>query len=1165
MTQTNSNFKHSNFSFLQEHNPIFFQLAHGAELAFTSDPNTTLVKLRQLGEAIAQEVAINCGIMFDSLTSQVDLIYKISHELSVDKEIITLFHTLRKEGNKAVHQFKTLHRDAIDGLRLAHSLSIWFHQSFGKESEKFSPLPFSIPSDPSSSLTELQAEIAKLRSELEERKEDAASNKQLANLLLKEKKEFESVKKQMEKDKKELIDDSSIVQQQKAFEERITKLQEELKKKDDAIIAAFKKQRKKVKQHVTLSEELTRIIIDQQLRDAGWEVNSTALTWKNGTRPVKNKNLAISEWPTQFNGQAGRADYVLFAGLTPIGIVEAKKKNKNVSGALTQAERYAKGLQITAPLKHACWIEGSSDLWKDHTGAAYNVPFIYSCNGRPYIKQCAELSGTWFRDVRKQSNTSHSLQSFHSPDGLIDKLKRSKEKAEQALKQEGFSYLKLRDYQEKAIQKVEEALENGQKECLLAMATGTGKTRTIMGLMYRMLKTERFNRILFLVDRNALGKQALDVFAEVPIEQNLSLSKTYNIASLGDMAVEAETRVQVATVQAMVQRIFASDTSPSIDQYDCIIVDEAHRGYTLDQEMTDGELANRDAAQYLSAYRRVLEYFDAVKIGLTATPARHTTQIFGLPVYTYTYREAVAEDWLIDHEPPIRYTTVLSENNIHFEKGEKVEVVNTYSGDQELTTLEDELEFSVESFNRRVINEDFNRVICEELVKELVPDGREKTMIFCATDLHADSVKRLLDEAFKELYEDEYNEKAVQKITGKSDKVDDLIKQFKNEKYPSIAITVDLLTTGIDVPSVCNLVFMRRVKSRILYEQMLGRATRRCDEIGKTVFRIYDPVDIYAALQDVSTMKPLVKNPQITLEQLFEELTTPEKLEKALKTNGEKEETTHADDILKQLSQKIMRVLRKAASKADENENIKEKLKNLEQLWGVKPEKLHLYLQEIGPKETAAFLKKHHTLLNQLVDIKHAVGTDHFPIISEHEDELLERTQTFGENQKPEDYLDSFKDFITQNINQNAALAAVVNRPRDLTREQLKEVKLLLDQSKFPEASLDSAWRAKKNHEIAASIIGYIRQAAIGEALIPFEQRLQTAMDQIYTSHPWNQAQKRWLKRLQEQIKLEVVIDKNFVHNLAKRDGGFKKLDKIFDKKLESVLDQLKDLIWQAS
>ena len=184
-----------------------------------------------------------------------------------------------------------------------------------------------------------------------------------------------------------------------------------------------------------------------------------------------------------------------------------------------------------------------------------------------------------------------------------------------------------------------------------------------------------------------------------------------------------------------------------------------------------------------------------------------------------------------DHEPPIRYETLLTKKGIHFDKGATVTAVDTRTGQVDSAELEDELNFDVEQFNRRVINENFNRVICEQLAQELDPFSDEKTMIFCATDMHADMVKRLLDKAFQDFYGDSYNPAATLKITGRTDKVGQQIRNYKNERYPNIAITVDLLTTGIDVPRICNLVFMRRVKSRILYEQMLGRATRRCDDI----------------------------------------------------------------------------------------------------------------------------------------------------------------------------------------------------------------------------------------------------------------------------------------------------------------------------------------------
>ena len=1164
----------TNFDFLKEHDPLFVELAASAERAFASDPNTTLIKLRQFAEAIAQHLAARSGVEFDKQTSQADLLYRLNRELRFEPVVRELFHTLRIEGNKATHQFRTQHREAMDGLKIARALAIWFHRAFGKVGSSFKPGAFVPPKDPSAHQRQLQVEIEKLKHDLQEANVNLDSSQQLNDLIAKEKEEYEALALAMDEESRALArqaqqHEAALEKQQKEYEKTIQALRQQLQEQDEKAASSQMEyvatQTQAAGKTIVLDEALTRVLIDNQLQEEGWEADSEELTYQKGARPEKGHNRAIAEWPTTYQGKKGRADYVLFAGLTPIAVVEAKKENTNVAGKIRQAERYSKGFQIAAPLVPAFELAGRTIAWPDDNDAHYNVPFVYSCNGRPYVPQLAEQCGTWFRDVRSPSNTKRALEKFHTPEGLIDLLKRSKEKAEQALKAEPFGYLKLRDYQEKAIHAVEDTLEKDSRRALLAMATGTGKTRTIIGLMYRFLKAERFKRILFLVDRNALGQQAIDAFNEAPLEQNQTLSKIYNVAELGDMAAEAETRVQVATVQAMVKRVFMNDTPPPVDAYDCIIIDEAHRGYTLDQEMTEGELATRDVSQYLSSYRRVLDYFDAVKVGLTATPAKHTSEIFGKPVYTYSYREAVADDWLIDHEPPIRYETLLTQQGIKFDKGAKVSAINTRSGAVEIAELEDDVSFEVDTFNKRVINENFNRVICEQLAKELDPFDDEKTMIFCATDRHADMVKRLLDDAFKATYNGAYNQAAVAKITGQSDKVSQLISQYKNERYPNIAITVDLLTTGIDVPKICNLVFLRRVRSRILYEQMIGRATRRCDEIGKTVFRIYDPVDIYAALDDVNTMKPLVKDPNITLEQLVNELANPDTLEQGLNAPGEQQDESHADVVLSQLSQKLMQVLRKAGQKADTNPQVKTKLNELEQLWGVEPKTLHKYLHDLGPKQAAAFLQQHGGLVDQLAEVKVLLGSERMPLISEHEDELKDRTQSYGKYQRPEDYLDSFTTFVQHQLNESAALAVVVNKPRDLTREQLKEVRLLLDSNGYTEARLQSAVRNQTNKDIAASIVGHIRRAALGEALKPFEQRVAEALDRIYALHSWTPKQLKWLERLGTQLVHEVIIDRDFVNQRFGEQGGVKALDKVLENQLDTVLDELGEAIWPPS
>ena len=179
----------SNFYFLKAHDPILLELAQGAERAFTSDPNTTLVKLRQLSEALAQDIAMRCGIAAQSQTTQAELLYLIGRELSLDPIVMNLFHGLRKAGNNAVHQFKTRHKEALAGLKVARDLTVWYHRFFGKGSEQFTPEPFIVPDDPSVELRQLQEQIARLKDELTSASSQLDQNQELAELLAREKKD----------------------------------------------------------------------------------------------------------------------------------------------------------------------------------------------------------------------------------------------------------------------------------------------------------------------------------------------------------------------------------------------------------------------------------------------------------------------------------------------------------------------------------------------------------------------------------------------------------------------------------------------------------------------------------------------------------------------------------------------------------------------------------------------------------------------------------------------------------------------------------------------------------------------------------------------------------------------------------------------------------------
>ena len=229
---------------------------------------------------------------------------------------------------------------------------------------------------------------------------------------------------------------------------------------------------------------------------------------------MRGRNLAIAEWPTA----NGPADYVLFVGLTPVAVVEAKRRRRDVAGAIEQARRYSRGYTVAAEQ------QSPGGPW-----GAYNVPFLFATNGRPFLRQIAEKSGIWFCDARQDTNHPRALEAWYTPDGLSQLLQQDSAAADARLAAEPTNYLPLRDYQAQAIRTIERCIAEGQRELLVAMATGTGKTITCIGLAYRLIKAKRFRRILFLVDRNTLGEQAIDKLQEVRLENLQTFPDIYDV------------------------------------------------------------------------------------------------------------------------------------------------------------------------------------------------------------------------------------------------------------------------------------------------------------------------------------------------------------------------------------------------------------------------------------------------------------------------------------------------------------------------------------------------------------------------------------------------------------------------------------------------------------
>jgi type I restriction enzyme R subunit len=1114
----------SNFAHLAVLDAQLQRLGLLAERYFADDPNTCLIKLRQLAEVLAQLAAERVG-GFLAAESQFDRLRRLEDQGLLPREIAQVFHEVRRVGNAATHEVSPDpggdHGKALGVLKLTWQLGVWFHRTFREPA--FRPGPFLPPRRPLDESDELRTELDRLRALWDA---DRAGQRELAERL-----EATALELQQAKDDQALWEQMAAEAEtaRRALEQRLEARQAASSPPPKQAVAELVAAAQDAAKKLEIDERATRQRIDELLRQAGWEADSERRTHARGARPEKGRDQAIAEWPTE----TGPADYVLFLGLRPVAAIEAKRRNVDVAGKLPQAQRYARGfLPAEGP---ATWGE-------------YRLPFAFSTNGRPYLPQLATQSGIWFRDLRRPQNLARALDGWPTPEGLDILLQRDEQVADEALETTPCEFaFPLRDYQEAAIRAVEQGIAGGRRELLVAMATGTGKTKMCIALLYRLLGAQRFRRVLFLVDREFLGEQAEGAFQSTLMRELTTFADTYGVEALVPGMPESGTAVHIATVQSMVQRVFSrreDQLPPAVDTYDCIVVDECHRGYLLDREMSDAELEFRDFDDYLSKYRRVLEAFDAVKIGLTATPALHTTEIFGPPIFTYGYRDAVIDGWLVDHEPPIQIRTELSEGGIVWEPGAEIELYDLGRQQIELFQTPDEVRFDVEHFNRRVVTEAFNRVVCEQLAEELDPSSKEKTLVFCALDRHADLVVALLKDAFAKRW-GAVEDDAVMKITGKADQPRALVRRFKNELLPNVAVTVDLLTTGVDVEEICNLVFLRRVGSRILFDQMLGRATRPCDEIGKSAFRIFDAVGLYAHLGQLTEMRPVAVDPRIPFAQLIRELLSVDS-------------DTARNEVREQLLARLERRRREWGGAEAERFEADCGLSLAELVREVRTRPLDDLLVWLGQRQELG------VRLDQAAEPR--LGK---LFISHHEDQLVAVERGYGLGTKPEDFLAAFTDFIRTHRNEIPALLTVVTRPRSLTRKALRDLARELDKAGFSEIALETAWRQATNQELAARIVGFVRQAALGDPLLPYAERVDRALRKILAEKPWTAPQRSWLLKIAAQTKANGIVDRDAIDDpdqlFRSEGGGFKRLDTLFGGELDLLLERFNDAIWTAA
>ena len=586
-------------------------------------------------------------------------------------------------------------------------------------------------------------------------------------------------------------------------------------------------------------EQRARRNIDNMLEATGWHVQNHA-----GYDTSAAFGVAVREYPLRRNQ---RADYLLFINGTAVGVIEAKPEGTTLSGALQQAERYRASLPNNLPR-----LPG--------------LPFSYASTGIE----------TYFRDIRDPDSRSRKVFTFHTPDSLLDqgnKLTTLRENLKNNLST--LEKDELRDCQFEAITNLEESLKNGNPRALIQMTMGSGKTYAAVSSVYRLIKFARVKRVLFLVDRRNLGRQALREFqAYTTPDDGRKLTDLYNVQHLSSNIIDETSAVCITTIQRLYSMLkgdpdYESDDEESsafeketegitpqsviynrnipIDTFDLIIVDECHRSI-------------------YGKWRHVLEYFDAFIIGLTATPYGQTRNFFNQNLVSEYRHEKAVEDGVNVGYYVYRIETEITQRGSTLEAGSYVARRDRGNRRINWEELDADVEYTETQLDRDVVAVDQIRTVIQtfkdKLFTELFPYRHivPKTLIFAKDDSHAEDIVHIVRDVFAK------GDEFCQKITYQSDKPEELIAKFRNDPIFRIAVSVDMISTGTDIKPLECLVFMRAVRSSGYFEQMIGRGVRVInsddlqavtgDATAKTHFIIVDAVGVCESVRTDSQSLP---------------------------------------------------------------------------------------------------------------------------------------------------------------------------------------------------------------------------------------------------------------------------------------------------------------------
>lgn len=929
-------------------------------------------------------------------------------------------------------------------------------------------------------------------------------------------------------------------------------------------------------------EAQTRIEIDAKLEAAGWVIQDLKRINLHASLGVAVREVTVSK---------GRADYLLFIAGKLCGSLEAKREGATLGGIGEQ---------------NADYVTSETGVFQRWVPVGEPLPFQYEATNIE-IRFC---------DNRDPKPRSRHIFHFHKPETLKERLEAGSSFRARLQNLPELNAKGLRECQIDAITGIEKSLKNNNQRALLQMATGAGKTFTACTQVYRLAKFAQAKRVLFLVDRGNLGRQALKEFQQYSTpDDGRKFTELYNAQLLGTAGIADGTKVVISTIQRMYSQLTGNELDDEIEEHSSYEVGYDANNQTQQKEVVynpripietfDIIIIDECHRSIYNLWSQVLDYFDAFLIGLTATPTKKTVGFFNQNVVSeYTHEDAVIDRVNVGYDI-YRIKTEKSEQGGLLEAGTNVEIRDRLTKKKRWQVLDEDEAYDKKKLDRSVIAPNQIRTVIQTFKDRCLPecfpertwlgegDDRRiqwvpKTLFFAKDDDHADRIVDAIRDIFSE--DNAFCKKITYRVGKKS--AEETIQAFRTSPRLRIAVTVDMIATGTDIKPLECVVFMRDVRSQAYYEQMKGRGTRVVgndvlqqvtpDAPTKTRFVLVDAVGVTET--DKTETKSLERKPSVSTEKLMQQIAMGDRSPESLQTLGNRLirlDSKLSDPQRKQINKQIHTALQQMGESTEEanlalvaaklvhtgnTDYLAEKIKAQHGTDDVSDEERKAIYEPLADEAIKPF---HNPDLRDLLE---TLRKDTDQLIDDSADELIDAGY---DEEKAQGLVKRYQEFIADHKDELDAIQLIYSKPynqRHLSYDQIEELADEIKQPPYNIAPLE-VWKAyeqlEKNKvkgvpakELLTNIISLIRfSTGLSDVLEPFPELVNLRFSTWLEQQPadFSADQQQWLTLIKDQIAHNAQFEMDDFDYIpaCKEQGGLLKAQALFGKELKSIVQEL--------